>query len=429
MNGFKKTGILLMSLARHKRLVFLLCSFFLAQLLAGAAIINFVSISQTKEFINQISQNAVNNIHYKDGRWDTAKYDSDPEIPGNFRIYIISKDGFIIDRWRPIPGYLDTSDYKQLLSFAQPKSIRTVTNQDWRILSVPISHDGNTVGVITTGYYGDKKGGDSEIDKELYKAADTIRQKVVINDSEINTQAINAYEVPFRVSYQVVDQYNKIHAKSDNSNTLDRLPNYIEPSYISKQLKSSSVNVIKSSSNGEKFLVKVTPLKDSKNQTVGTIIVARTMAPFSSLINQYLLLFGAASFLIIIMALVAVLSVKDKNRRPIVTAKIKRSEVIRTASFDKKHSQLIVNNHRITIAYATNQYYVCAALFSAPKKKWEIDELTEKLGYEHEPGSWRKVYDAVNSINKKALDLCSTKLIITNNKTNQINPTIVVKNK
>src|SRR6185369_5717915 len=95
-------------LNRHKIVFIALIVFYLIQLIGGAVVFYFATISQTKALTNNISQIAKQDISYRDGKWDTSKYDSDPDIP-NYRMYVITKDGYVIDRWQPIPGYLDTS--------------------------------------------------------------------------------------------------------------------------------------------------------------------------------------------------------------------------------------------------------------------------------------------------------------------------------
>jgi DNA-binding response OmpR family regulator len=100
---------------------------------------------------------------------------------------------------------------------------------------------------------------------------------------------------------------------------------------------------------------------------------------------------------------------------------------ITSIRFDKPNCTLHINEHQLLFTYASNQYYLCAALLGAPRKKWAIDELLEKLGEHDYHKSWRKVYDATAAINKKVAQIAGTKLIVTNNKTYQVNPELVKK--
>ncbi len=412
---------------KNKSLFIIMTGLFVGQLFIGCVIVYFVSISQVKTFINNISNLARQDIAYKNGVWDTSKYDSDPEIPGNYRIYVITKDGFVIDRWRPVPGYLDTSDFKQLLTYSRPKSIHTVTNQNWRIYSLPITNSNNNViGLVAVGRYGDFDESHQPLDGELKKTAQLIRQKLVVTNSDIDTNDLNVHDVPFETSFQIVDQYNHIHLKSDNSNTIDRLPNYIDPSYIASQLKTPSLNMIKSASTHEDFLAQTTPLKDNHGTPIGTIIVARTISPYLELIKNFAiieLLFG----LVIIPAGYIFLLANGQKGASKFTTKLLKIHEVKTITFDKKSSYIKINNQKIAITYSTNQYFICVALFGSPKRKWETDELIEKFGMDHGPDSWRKIYDAMVSINKKAGQFLDSKIIISNNKTYQINPELVVK--
>ncbi len=412
---------------RYKTLLYVLVGLFAVQLVAGCIIIYFVSIAQTKSFINHISNLAHEDILYKNGTWDTSRYDSDPEIPGNYRIYVISKDGFVIDRWRPIPGYLDTSDFKQLLTYRSPRSIHTITDQNWRIYSLPINDSrGSVIGLIAVGRYGDREDFRVSSDNELIETARQIRHKITVEGSEIDTEDVNIHDVPFETSFQIVDQYNRIHLKSDNSNTIDRLPNYIDPSYITNQLRTPSLQTVKAAKTGESFLLQSSPIYDNHQIPVGTVIVARTISPYLDLIRNFAVI-NLLAAIIIIPAGYGVLIVNSKKRGGQPIEKLLKLQDIKTIKFDKKASEIKINNQKIAVSYSTNQYYMCAALFGSPKKKWETDDLIEKFGMDHGPDSWRKIYDAMVSINKKASSVVDSKLIISNNKTYQINPDYVVK--
>lgn len=94
----------------------------LAQIAIGALAIYAAASHEVKNSLNSTIQRVKADVHYKDGHWDTSKYDTNPEIPGSYRLYFIAKDGFVIDRWRPIPGYLDTSDFKQLSAYSSPRT-------------------------------------------------------------------------------------------------------------------------------------------------------------------------------------------------------------------------------------------------------------------------------------------------------------------
>ncbi len=92
--------------------------------------------------------------------------------------------------------------------------------------------------------------------------------------------------------------------------------------------------------------------------------------------------------------------------------------------FDEKESKINANGKQIKIPYAKNQYYLCKALFSKPKKRWENDELLEEFGIDIEGSKIkRQAYDAMIAINEKvekAIDIRD--LILYENKTFRLNP-------
>ena len=90
-------------------------------------------------------------------------------------------------------------------------------------------------------------------------------------------------------------------------------------------------------------------------------------------------------------------------------------------SFNEKTSILSINDSEIPIPYASNQYYLTQAVLSRPKKRWEVDELLERLGEDPRQNSWRKIYDAMNQVNKKAYPVLGKKLILLEEKTYRLN--------
>ena len=420
-------------LRRYKKVALLLAGLLTAQLIIGGLVIYLGGLAQTNDYIQAISSRAREDITFVDHTWNTARYDSDPEIPGNYRIYVITKDGFVIDRWRPIPGYLDTSDFRQLLSYQKATTIHTITGQDWRMLSLPIRHNGNTVGVISVGrIISDVEPGVILVDQELRASAVELMEQLAIDDNALDVSQINVRSIPFTISFQVVDQYNRIQLKSDTANSIDRLPNYIDPSYIADNLNHSFTKFVQAANSSERYLVQSTALHDASGSPIGTIIVARTITPYLDLLNNYLIagtITGALLLGTVIFIMKrfngALLHVSDEPLQ------LLKDDEIREISFVKDECLLVINDQEIAVTYATNQYYMCLALFSRPSKKWETDELVEHFGIDHGVEAWRKLYDAMSSINKKCHMVMETNLIIASNKTYRINPaltSVVVKN-
>jgi hypothetical protein len=99
------------------------------------------------------------------------------------------------------------------------------------------------------------------------------------------------------------------------------------------------------------------------------------------------------------------------------------TSAFKNINFDKKTGTIYVDKRKIVIPYASNQYYLCKAVFLNPNKNWEVDELLEKFGEEAMSGATRKIYDAMLAVNKKT----GIKLVVHKNKTFKFNQDYIQK--
>src|SRR5438105_565827 len=111
--------------------VFLSLAFlFVLQISLGHFLIKSFSIDDTKKSLDVLTARIQNDLKYKNKSWDTRMYAADPYTPhptgsSGFTtpLYILATDGFVIERNQPINGYLDSSDFKHILSFKSPQTI------------------------------------------------------------------------------------------------------------------------------------------------------------------------------------------------------------------------------------------------------------------------------------------------------------------
>lgn len=407
--------------AYFKKMAGLFFAIFLIQFILGFTIIFRVSAKQTNDFLGRIIEIAQHTIKFENGKWDTSSYDVNPEIPGSYRLYVLNADGYVVDRWRPINGLLDTSDFRQLSSHLQPNTQKSITNHNWRVLSIPVFNSNNkNVGVVAVGKLLSSSDNIGEVDKNLNRVGKSVSKRIQTTADGMNVDSALSELVPYDLSFQVVDQYNKIHLKSDSSNSIDRLPNYIESSYLTDYLKKPRAFRIQDKKTGELFRVISSPLWNQSGEVMGTIIVGKSIQSIKQLLHFYIIgqiLIGLP--LTIFAFLLFIRWQKQYSIPKKSTNHLLSQKTISSISFIKSECVIAINDHHIPLTYATNQYYLCVALFSAPKKKWELDEIQEKIGDET---TWRKTYDAMNSINKKTDNYLQSKLVVTNNKTFQINP-------
>lgn len=396
---------------------------FLLELFLGLFILYEVSIRQTQISLQNAIQQIHNDITFQNGSWNVSRYNSDPNAEGAGPVYILSSDGYVIDRWKPIHGFLDTSDLKHLLSYKTPQTITTPTEQSWRIYSKPVINNGQNLGVITVAFFNPTSQNTKDIDQRLLATTDEVANKLRFQNGAIDTKNIDVRDISYDISFQVVDQYNKVIAKNNNTNSIDRIPNYIDLSYVGDLLTQPTFQQITDSQTGERFLFLTSPFVNN-NTVVGVIVTGISIASIGTLLQSFLLAEIIAGILLALLSTYITYLVIRPHLHP--EENLDSLHEVEHIAFDSKNSTLIFDNIEIAIPYATNQYYLLESLFSNPKKRWETDELLERFG-EHEFGNSRKVYDAMVILNKKVTPILGIKLIIARDKTYLINPNLLSK--
>jgi hypothetical protein len=398
--------------------------FYLSQLFVGGFVVYFVAINQTQSYLQTVIERAKEDISYNNGKWNMQRYNADPYMEDN-PTYIVDTNGYVLDRWLPVHGFLDTSDVKHLLSYQKPQTVLSPANQIWRILSVPIIKHGQTIGVTTVAQYNPQNSDLGVIDDRLNSTAQFIQSKITFtSDDSISVQNLDVRDIRYDVSFQVVDRFNNIIAKSNNSNSIDRIPNYVDNSYVGDLLNTSQTRIVKDVVNNESFYLVTSPIYDANHFVIGAIVVGRSISYISDILRSFMLAESGLGFIAFVLLSLIVYKVIDRSllRFGVHIPTHTFSHI----SFDKKKSAILIDEDTVAIPYATNQYYLCEALFSSPKKRWEIDELLERFG-ELDTASWRKVYDAMNIVNKKVSSYIDMKLIVAREKTYQINPSLLGK--
>ncbi len=413
---------------KFKQIILLLLGSYLLLLVVGGAVIYYIYIEQTKSALNWMSQRISDDIIYSNGKWDLSAYNSDSAIPGRFRVSIFTADGVVIDRWRPIAGFLDTSDFKRLMEHQTPQTIHAITNQDWRMYSKPITDKNDAaIGVITTAYFAPEESEIAEIDKKLEQVATSISDLLTINNDEVNAEKVTSRLTPYDVSFQIVDQYNHIISKDRNANSINQIPDFIDPSYVKKEIQNTTTRQVADNRSGDKMLVKSQHITNGTNIPAGIIVVGTTVELLYTILKGYFLIGTFAIIPITLTAWVVISKHVINHSSKAFQPKLLKIADVKHISFSKQDGILNINNHSIPMTYATNQYYMCLALISSPKKKWENDELLEKFGEENMKNGWRKVYDTMSAINNKTSELMTEKLIVIDNKTYKINPLLANK--
>ena len=391
--------------------------FFGIQLFSGLLIIYLSEFSYTKREISQIIQRIHEDVKFTDGKWNTVYYNSDPDLPGTSPVYILTTDGFVLERWKPLHGYLDISDFKHLLAYQTPQTITTVSNQQWRIYSVPIKDGNQIIGVVSLSYYNPQPELLRKIDEKLLANADKIQQKLRVKSNKIDTSLLDIRQIDYDIAFQIVNQFNIIISKNNNNNSIDRIPNFIDSSYVQAAINGPKESVVTDTVSGEKYLLVSSVIMDNKSHPLGVIVVGKSLGSFYGLLWKFFLLEGVIG-MVSTISFGTIFSLFIFPRFNLEKRFPKKIQFL-------KNGLLIIDKQSVAIPYATNQYYMCKLLFSNPRKRFETDELLDGFGEEVSRKNARKVYDAMIHINKKATLYLIDKLVINKNKMYQINPLFI----
>lgn len=398
--------------------------FTLIVIIFGAIVTYQNSIKRARNYAQDTTQRVKEDIKYSNGSWDTSSFNSDTVIPDVNPLYVITSDGFVIERWKPINGLLDEAEFSRLLSYEKPETIKTITNENWRIFSKSIINDGDVVGVITVTAYKPEINDLPKLDTQLKDTVSLIKSELSINNDNIYVDKIDSRQIPYNITFQIVNRFNKLLIHNDNTSSISRSPSFIDSSYVESMLNGKQEQYIRDSVAHNTFLVRTTPILDKKYKVVGIIVTGTPITTFGtyfynnrliSIFISFLLLFGLHPIIFLLT--------KRYKQKVIDEINSKRNNYLPDSIlFNKETSMLIIDNHEIQIPYATYQYYFCKTLFSKPQKRWETDEIIEKFGEDFNARNWRKVYDTMVLLNKKTNKILSNKFFLIEDKTFKINP-------
>ena len=385
--------------------------------------IRFISLRTVDASIRMFGDRLEQGLRVEKGKWDISRYVSDPQTPsprktvGNTgALYIITDNGFVLERNAPINGFLDSSDYRNLLRFTQPQTIDTITGESWRVLSETVEQNGKSHAVVFVAFYDPHRELYSTIDQELVNNIKEIKSKIKITSDAVDVSELDIRNIQHDVTFEIVTPFNKV-LLSDG-----RTPSFIDTSYFAEELTLlAKPRIITDSVTKDRYYVVSRPLRDKNGDISGILVQGRTIEPLHRVLSAYVRYASISTILILFPLAILVLFVFARELE-IIRATIQRSLPVqpKRIRFDKKRGVVVINDQTVQIPYASNQYYLCEAVFANPKKRWEQDELLERFGETIEDAG-RKVYDAVLAINKKV----NIKLIEYKDKTCRLNPSLL----
>jgi hypothetical protein len=380
-------------------------------------------MEQSKADLDKVASRIKEDIIFKDGKWDLSLYNADSNIVDNNPLYIISSEGVVIERSRPINGLLDLSRFTLINQYLFPTTIETVTNEKWRVLAEPINSGDQAIGIIFTSFYQPEDNHLSQIDQDLQKVIQTVRQDLSVDGDTIDVSRVDSRKTPYNINFQIVTRFNKVLFQSNNNNTVTRMPTNIDRSYVDSQLKGDPYREVTDDITGKKFLVSTTQILNDKNLISGIIVTGIPLDNIYYLLTIFTrlsLVLGLLFLVILIPLSYRLFAVIHNNAKKLTTDKPLPQSII----FLKHDCKLVINGQSIDIPYASYQYYFCQSLMQKPQKKWEADELLELFGEDIGIEKWRKVYDTMVGINKKTSHLVD-KLFVVKDKRYYLNPVYI----
>lgn len=399
----------------------------LLELIASFLFLKYFAFQSVEKELIDFTNRVTQELTYKNGKWDTSLYSSDPETPHpngssgfSSTLYIISTDGFIIERNNPIEGLLDSSDFKHVMSFQKPQTITNITNEHWRVLSKPILNKGKIVGVVMVSLYNPERFIQESADEKLLTNIDYIEKNISFDDDEISTKKIDIRNIDFDVSFEIVNTFNKVLLNNG------RMPTYIDKSYVYNELKNpNKIREFRNAVDKKNYLIVSRTLFDNENNPIGIVLTGKSVDMIRDILTSaspYILIFTILIFLLVMFFISRLNRNSIKQVLEYYEEAQKKKSLPQKIFFNKQDSILKIDDKEISIPYDSNQYYLLKTIFTNTKKRFEVDELLEAFGHDISPENWRKVYDAMNLVNKKVESYIPVKLIELRDKTYQLNP-------
>lgn len=411
------------------KLFFLIFLFSLIPVLLFIVLQGITSLRQLTMTSNDLLERIESSITYTNGQWNISQYNADiltphPHGSSGFSdpLYLITADGFVIERNRPIAGYLDSSDFKNLRIYQQPTTITTSTREEWRIISKPIVYDSTVEGIIVVASYQPPAGALPQIDQKLQTTSEQIAAGITVSNGTLDISQFDLRQLPYDISFEVVTKFNRVVANNG------RIPISIDPSYVLNEINSSSsLRIIQDEITGEHFLITSRILGTRDNDAIGIVTTGKSLRILFTTAIQSLIIFGVMGLITSIgmaLLLTRYLHAHRENKLSEIFFPPTNSTLPQSIVFHKRSGDLVIDNLQVIhMPTDTNQYYLCKAMFDHPKKEWQQDELMEKLGFEGFENKWRTIYDTSLIINKKI----GFKLIEYHNKVFKIHPVFVKK--
>jgi hypothetical protein len=302
--------------------------------------------------------------------------------------------------------------------------------------SKPITKNNIVAGAVIVGYYQPDPEATQNIDKQLVTAANQLVSEITVdNNNQINVLNIDSRGISVFLSYGIVDQFNRsLESSGPPPGYIDRVDGGILANYPNGKME-----LLKDSKTDETFQAYMKPIADSSGKVAGYIVAASSLKQINQIL-RYQLIFSAIAGCTIAILTIFLLAYLLRHELAKMAEEI-RSRLQKGLSpsgvksgliFDPDKSIVRLGDKVLKVQYASLQYEICKVLFSNPKKRWELDEITDKMGEEYSDEAprkvWRKIYDAVRGMNDKSRQDLGVNIIIPESGTFRVNTQIQPQN-
>lgn len=409
------------------KITLILFTIFLIFIVINHLCLRNIYITITTNYLKRVSNNIDKDIDIKKNNLNVIKYFQNTNLPFDIPIYIITREGYVIERMNFIRGFLDTASFEYSKSFGKPTTILTPGAVKWRVYSRPIVRNNIEEGSVVVAYYDPKESAIQDIDEQLISNANKINSWVVLKNNKLDVNAVKSSNIDYDVYYQIVDRFNKILIDEGSP------PSYMDRSYIANYLYKNGTTERFIDHNGNQYMLYITTIGLDEPSTV--VIVGKSTNEFETLIGKQQKYMLGTSLLLLTLTLLVFIYLK-KELSSIVEDRTTKSLKRLTSPkyldpykiyFNEKTSYIYFDDTKVKIEYATKQFDFCRVLFQNPNKRWENDELQTKLGFNDEDLHERTFYDLKEIINKKTQGILGQKLIFYENKTYYINPNLATR--
>jgi hypothetical protein len=388
-----------------------------------------LSINELKDNLRSYNSRIESDLAFdKDREWDTSRYINDVNLPNDVPYYIITSEGFIIDRNKPIIGFLDKANLDYCFSFLSPTTVITEINESWRVLCKKIIKENKVLGGIMVGYLDPDEKLIKEIDIEIDQSVQNVLSKMEIQGDKLNAEKVDGRNI--ELAFEIIDRFNNV-VKGEGG-----IPSVIDKSYLVEVFNNGYFEV-KDKKTQEKFLVLSSPIIVS-GEKVAIVISAVTMKNLDSSLKNLIAYNFKIALIIALLCMLLFFYLYRKTVNEFLN-NLKNSLLLTKSKelyFDEKNCKIVFRGKSLLVPYSTIQYEICKLLFSNTKKRWFEDELLEKLPkdtFENEKKTYsyanesdcrevhRKIYDAIRLINNKSNNIFKFKLVLLQERTYQIN--------